>query len=86
MINIKSLNKAYGQKKVLHNINANFQAGKVYGIVGQNGAGKTTLFKCIAQLEPYDGDIQSSFKPLKNHLGYLETITKHFQPPSQSIY
>jgi len=73
MIKIKNLNKNFSKKQVLKNINLKFDDGKVYGIVGENGAGKTTLFRCISQLESYDGEINSSFKPLKNHLGYLET-------------
>lgn len=58
---------------MLKNITANFDKGKVYGIVGENGAGKTTLFRCIAGLEDYEGEITASLKPLKNHLGLLLT-------------
>jgi len=73
MIELKNLSKKYGSKKVLDNINVSFDKGMVYGIVGKNGAGKTTLFRCIAGLEKYDGKIESSHNPLKNHLGFLPT-------------
>ena len=73
MIAIQNLHKSYGSKPVLHNINIQFEAGKVYGIVGENGAGKTTLFRCIAGLEDYTGTISSIQKPLKEHLGLLLT-------------
>lgn len=73
MIEIKKLDKSYGTKKVLHNINLSFEPGKVYGIVGENGAGKTTLFKCIAGLESFNGDISTPYDSIKDHLGYLET-------------
>jgi len=73
MITIKNLTKKYGNKKVLDNINLSFEKGKVYGIVGKNGAGKSTLFKCIADIESYDGSIDSPFEHLKNHIGILET-------------
>lgn len=73
MIRIRELNKNYGSKEVLKNINLEFSAGKVVGIVGENGAGKTTLFRCIAGLEEYQGEITSEFSPLKNHLGLLLT-------------
>lgn len=73
MIAILNLSKSYGSKQVLHNINIQFEAGKVYGIVGENGAGKTTLFRCIAGLEDYAGTITSDHQPLKNHLGLLLT-------------
>jgi ABC-2 type transport system ATP-binding protein len=71
MISIEALNKSYGNKQVLTNINVRFEEGKIYGIVGENGAGKTTLFRCIAGLEKYEGWIASDFDQLKNHLGLL---------------
>jgi len=73
MIEIQNLSKKFGTKEVLKNINLRFEEGKVYGIVGENGAGKTTLFKCIADLEDYNGKITSDLSPLKNHLGLLLT-------------
>ncbi|MEZ5059028.1 MAG: ATP-binding cassette domain-containing protein [Saprospiraceae bacterium] len=73
MIQLENITKSYGTKKVLKGINLDLEKGKVYGIVGENGAGKTTLFKCIAGLEPFEGDLNSDFQPLKNHLGLLET-------------
>ena len=73
MISIQHLHKSFGTKHVLKDINITFDKGKVYGIVGENGAGKTTLFRCIAGLENYEGEINSEFTPLKNHLGLLLT-------------
>ena len=73
MIEVKKLSKKYGSKVVLNDISLNFRPGHVYGIAGKNGAGKTTLFRCLAGLENYDGQIDSPFKPIKNHLAYLET-------------
>ena len=73
MIAIRNLSKKYGTNEVLKNINIEFDKGKVYGIVGENGAGKTTFFRCIADLENYDGEINSNRSPIKNHLGLLLT-------------
>ncbi|WP_276516949.1 ATP-binding cassette domain-containing protein [Ornithobacterium rhinotracheale] len=73
MIKIDRLNKNFGNNEVLKDISLEFLEGNIYGIVGENGAGKTTLFRCIAGLESYSGEILSENKPLKNHLGYLET-------------
>lgn len=73
MIRINNLSKSYGNKRVLHDIQLELEAGQVYGIVGENGAGKTTLFRCIAGLESFEGEIASDFPQLKNRLGWLET-------------
>lgn len=73
MIKIAHLSKSYGSKKVLLDINLEFEKGKVYGIVGENGVGKTTLFRCIAGLENYSGKINADLEKLKNHLGFLQT-------------
>ena len=78
MIKIKKLNKSYGSKPVLKDISVELQSGMVYGIVGENGAGKTTLFKCISGLESYDGDVESKWSRLKNHLGFFHP-TLRFQ-------
>lgn len=71
MIEIKNLNKYYGTKQVLKDINLDFKNGKIYGIVGENGSGKTTLFRCIAGLEKFEGKILSEFEALKDHIGLL---------------
>lgn len=73
MIRIEKLNKSYGTKKVLTDIDLEFSEGGVYGIVGENGAGKTTLFKCIAGLEQFNGTIYTDHSPLKDVLGFLPT-------------
>ena len=44
---IKNLNKSYGEKEVLKDIDFTFEEGKIYGLIGRNGAGKTTFFNCI---------------------------------------
>lgn len=79
MIEIKNLSKSFGPKQVLNKVNASLLPGKTYGFVGENGAGKTTLFRCIADLEDYEGKITSEHKPLKNHLGLL-TSEPYFIP------
>jgi len=73
MIQIQQLNKRFGAKEVLKNIDLTFEKGTITGIVGENGAGKTTLFRCIAGLESYEGTILSDVNPLKDKLGLLFT-------------
>ena len=58
MIKLKNLYKSFGDKEVLKNINAEFEAGKTNLIIGQSGSGKTVLMKCIVGLlEPTSGEI-----------------------------
>lgn len=86
MIEISGLSKSYGNKQVLKSISLTFEAGKVYGIVGENGAGKTTLFRCIAGLEDHQGEIRSDKTPLKNHLGLLLTEPYFFSKITGNEY
>lgn len=46
-LKITNLNKSYGVKKVLENIEFTFEEGKIYGLLGRNGAGKTTFFNAL---------------------------------------
>lgn len=46
-LKITNLNKSYGEKKVLENVEFTFEEGKIYGLLGRNGAGKTTFFNAI---------------------------------------
>ena len=46
-IDIKGLNKSYGSKVVLKDINIKIEENKIYGLLGRNGAGKTSLLNLI---------------------------------------
>lgn len=52
IIKIKNLNKFYGNKHILKNINLDIYPNDKIGIVGPNGNGKTTLCEIIAKLRP----------------------------------
>lgn len=47
MIKITNLNKSYGDKKVLEDLNCCIKTGSIYGLIGANGAGKSTLLRII---------------------------------------
>ena len=47
MIKITNLNKSYGTKKVLEDLNCTIKTGSIYGLIGANGAGKSTLLRII---------------------------------------
>ena len=45
-----NLNKEFGNKKILQDINLTIPRGKIIGLLGKNGAGKSTLIKLINDL------------------------------------
>ena len=45
-----NLNKSFGNKKILKNINLEITNGKIIGLLGKNGTGKSTLIKLINDL------------------------------------
>lgn len=58
MIKIKNLNKYFGDKHVLKNINLEIEDGEVVALIGPSGSGKSTLIRCIDYLEvPDSGDV-----------------------------
>ena len=44
---VKNVDKSFGIKKVVDNINFEIQKPGVYGLLGTNGAGKTTTIRMI---------------------------------------
>jgi ABC-2 type transport system ATP-binding protein len=64
MIKITNVNKSYGRKRALTDINLSLPQGEIVGLFGENGAGKTTLMKCILGFLPYTGDITLDGEPI----------------------
>lgn len=58
MIKIRNLNKRFGKKEIFHNLNLDFESGKVFALIGPNGAGKTTLMRMVLGWDKdYEGEI-----------------------------
>ncbi|MDO5981735.1 ATP-binding cassette domain-containing protein [Flavivirga spongiicola] len=47
LLKVTDLNKSYGKKSILRNINLECKVGEIIGIFGRNGTGKSTLLKLI---------------------------------------
>lgn len=47
MLQIKNLSVSIGDKKILKNINFEFESGKIYAVMGPNGSGKSTLASVV---------------------------------------
>lgn len=76
----KDINKNYGDKKVLKDINFSIPRGKIIGLLGKNGAGKSTLIKLINDLLTLDsGEILIDGKKIgvesKKIISYLPERT-----------
>jgi len=58
IIEIKNLQKAFGDHEVLRDINLDVHQGEVLSIIGRSGSGKSTLLRTINLLEtPTSGEI-----------------------------
>lgn len=58
MITVQNLNKWFGEKHVLDNINAEFKPGVANLVIGASGGGKSVLIKCmVGLLTPENGKI-----------------------------
>ena len=57
-VELKNINKNFGDYKASDNVNFGVEKGKLIGLVGPSGSGKTTILRMIAGLEtPDSGDI-----------------------------
>ena len=54
IIEIRNINKSYGENKVLNDISLKVAKGEVVSIIGPSGSGKSTLLRSIADLETVD--------------------------------
>ena len=71
MIEIKHLNKYFGDLHVLKDINLTVKRGEKLVMIGPSGSGKSTLIRCVDYLEePTSGEVIIDGTPLtkKNHL------------------
>lgn len=75
MIEVKNVNKTLSSRRVLENINYNFEYGKVYGLCGTNGSGKTMLLRAIAGLIiPDSGEIVIDGKVLHKDISFPPNV------------
>ncbi|MCE6073800.1 energy-dependent translational throttle protein EttA [Agrobacterium vitis] len=71
---MSGLNKSYGAKKILENVNLSFYPDAKIGILGPNGAGKSTVLRIIAGLDKeYTGE---AWLAEGATMGYLEQEPK----------
>jgi general L-amino acid transport system ATP-binding protein len=75
MIQLKDVNKWYGQFHVLKDINLTVTQGERIVLCGPSGSGKSTTIRCINRLEEHQkGQIIVDGTELTNDLKQIETI------------
>lgn len=80
VLEYKNINKNFGEKEVLKDINLQIENSKIVGLLGKNGSGKSTLFKLANDLlTPTSGEILIDGKEVsiesKNIVSYLPERT-----------
>lgn len=91
LLEITNINKTYGNKIILKNVNLKCKTGEIIGIFGRNGTGKSTLLKLIFGTETADSILikinsktisQNNIIPSKT-IAYLPQDT--FLPKEQKV-
>ncbi|MDQ3132037.1 MAG: LPS export ABC transporter ATP-binding protein [Acidobacteriota bacterium] len=83
-----SLQKSYGRRRVVDDVNLSVGQGEVVGLLGANGAGKTTTFYMLVGLErPENGNIFLNGQDVTNLPMYLRArLGLGYLPQEPSIF
>ncbi len=75
ILELRSIEKSFGEKKVLTGVSFKAEGGKAFGLLGRNGAGKTTSIRILMGVFPADsGEVLIDGQPIdysKIGIGYL---------------
>lgn len=75
ILELKNIEKSFGEKKVLTGVSFTAEGGKAFGLLGRNGAGKTTSIRILMDVFPANsGEVLIDGKPInynKVGIGYL---------------
>ena len=86
MLEVKNLNKSFGNKKVLKKISFNVETGDRLAIIGPSGCGKSTCLRCLNLLEkPTNGEIIFEDKDILKNKNNLEEVRRHIGMVFQSF-
>ncbi len=75
ILELKNIEKSFGEKKVLTGVSFKAEGGKAFGLLGRNGAGKTTSIRILMDVFPANsGEVLIDGHPIdynKIGIGYL---------------
>ena len=75
VLELKNIEKCFGEKKVLTGVSFKAEGGKAFGLLGRNGAGKTTSIRILMDVFPANsGEVLIDGQPIdynKIGIGYL---------------
>ena len=75
ILELKNIEKSFGEKKVLTGVSFKAEGGKAFGLLGRNGAGKTTSIRILMDVFPANsGEVLIDGEPIdynKIGIGYL---------------
>lgn len=75
MIKIDNLKLVLSKKIILNKVSAEFEKGKIHGLIGRNGSGKTMLMKCICGfIKPTSGEIHVNGKKVGKDCDFPDNI------------
>ncbi len=75
VLELRNIEKSFGEKKVLTGVSFKAEGGKAFGLLGRNGAGKTTSIRILMDVFPANsGEVLIDGHPIdynKIGIGYL---------------
>lgn len=75
IVSARGLRKRFGKTQVLHGLDFDIPAGRIYGLVGHNGAGKTTTLNAVLGLTRCEGKIEVlGLDPFANRAKLMEDV------------
>ena len=75
IVSARGLKKQLGGREILHGLDFDIPAGRIYGLVGHNGAGKTTTLNAILGLTSYEGTVRVLGEdPYQNRAHLMENV------------
>ena len=80
VLQLKQINKYFGQSHVIKDVNIDFEKGHFVTFLGPSGCGKTTLLRMVAGFyEPDDGEILLNGKRIERIPPYSRNTAMVFQ-------